>query len=479
MTWGTFDDAENKVVPDDRVDASKEIRTGDILLSRSNTAELVGATVLVGTCRTKLLLSDKSLRLLYPKALSPRWLQGALSSPALRAQMSGLATGTSDSMRNLSQDKLYALTLLLPPVNEQLRIVDALDELLSDLDAGVAALERVRVKLKHYRAAVLKVAVEGALTEEWRRQHPATETADALLARILAERRRRWEEAQLAKFAAAGKTPPKGWEAKYVEPDPPDSAKVPVLPTGWCWASPDQIGEVQLGRQRSPAHHKGEFMRPYLRVANVYEDRIDLSSVYEMNFSPKEFETYVLRSGDILLNEGQSLELVGRSAVYRDELPGACFTNTLVRFRPCKGVESEFAQTYFRACLRSHRFRRIARWTTNIAHLGADRFGAMEFPLPPQDEQLAIVEAVSTQLSVVDHLERDIESKLKSAQALRESILRLAFTGRLVPQDPNDEPATELLKRIATEREERARLARTAKQAKPRGRSPGRRTAAQ
>lgn len=218
-------------------------------------------------------------------------------------------------------------------------------------------------------------------------------------------------------------------------------------------------------------------MRPYLRVANVYEDRIELRSIYEMNFTPDEFETFQLQRGDILLNEGQSLELVGRSAIYRDELPGACFTNTLVRFRPDKGVMPEFAQTYFRACLRSHRFRKLARWTTNIAHLGADRFAAMEVPLPPLLEQEAIVEAVEDQLSVIDHLETNLAAKLTSAQALRQSILRQAFTGKLVPQDPNDEPASELLKRISAEREERSRQARAAKQAKPKTKTPRNRAA--
>ena len=312
----------------------------------------------------------------------------------------------------------------------------------------------------------------GALTVDWRTQHPGTEPASSLLQRSLSERRRHWEEAQLEKFKSLGNEPPKNWKTKYQEPLRPDPAKLPSLPEGWCWATPELLGSVQLGRQRAPQHHRGEFMRPYLRVANVYEDRIDLASVYEMNFTPKEFKSFELRSGDILLNEGQSLELVGRSAIYRGELPGACFTNTLIRFRPDLVVlKAEFAQSYFKACLRSHRFRKLARWTTNIAHLGADRFASMEFPLPPLAEQEAIVEAVEDQLSVIDHLDADLEAKLKSAHALRKSILRQAVSGELVYQDPNDEPGSELLKRIACECEERAqRIAdeqRTARKQKP------------
>src|SRR5262245_43358613 len=135
------------------------------------------------------------------------------------------------------------------------------------------------------------------------------------------------------------------------------------LPDGWVWTSVEEVGEVQLGRQRSPEHHTGAHMRPYLRVANVFEDRIDTRHVLEMNFSPAEFERYRLEPGDILLNEGQSLDLVGRPAMYRGEVPGSCFQNTLIRFRPRSGVLSKYALLVFRSYLHRGRFQQIARWT--------------------------------------------------------------------------------------------------------------------
>src|SRR5215208_1909315 len=158
------------------------------------------------------------------------------------------------------------------------------------------------------------------------------------------------------------------------------------LPAGWVWGTVREVGEVKLGRQRSPAHHTGPHMRPYLRVANVFEARIDTSDVMSMNFTPEEYEVYRLKAGDVLLNEGQSLELVGRPALYRGEVPGACFQNTLVRFRAGAAVLPEYALAVFRAFLHAKRFQQIARWTTNIAHLGADRFANIEFPLPPLAE---------------------------------------------------------------------------------------------
>lgn len=193
-------------------------------------------------------------------------------------------------------------------------------------------------------------------------------------------------------------------------------------------------------------------MRPYLRVANVYEDRINTDDVLQMNFTPTEFETYELRYGDILLNEGQSMELVGRPAMYRDEVPGTCFQNTLVRQRVFDGVSPGYALLVILAQFRTGRFRQIARITTSIAHLGAERFAAVEFPLPPVAEQLAIVETVQQKLSQIDAMEAEVNRGLVRGSRLRQATLKAAFAGKLVPQDPNDEPATVLLERIGFER---------------------------
>ncbi len=125
-----------------------------------------------------------------------------------------------------------------------------LEELLSDLDAGVAELKAAQKKLTQYRQSLLKAAVEGALTAEWRAERAKRgeplETGAQLLERILTERRRRWEEKQLAKFKEQGKTPPKDWRDKYPEPVKPNTADLPELPEGWVWASVDQLVACKL-----------------------------------------------------------------------------------------------------------------------------------------------------------------------------------------------------------------------------------------
>jgi len=384
-------------------------------------------------------------------ATLPKWIAHFLSQAAVRRNAQRSMTGSAGQLRVPSL-WLAEQALPIPPLNEQRRIVAQIEELFSDLDAGVAALKRAKANLKRYRTAVLKAAVEGKLTEEWRAKHPAKEPASKLLERILKERRQKWEADQLAKFAAAEKEPPKNWREKYVEPTPPVTTGLPELPADWCWASVQQVGSVQLGRQRAPQHHSGDHMRPYLRVANVFEDRIDISDVMEMNFTPNEFETYRLGYGDILLNEGQSMELIGRPAIYRDEVPGACFTNTLVRFRVYDGVDTDYALRVFLAYLKNGRFQKIATITVNIAHLGAGRFSEIEFPLPPVAEQAAIIEEVDRHFSLIDAAEKAINLSMARAARLRQSILKQAFEGKLVPQDPKDEPASMLLERLQASR---------------------------
>jgi type I restriction enzyme S subunit len=350
------------------------------------------------------------------------------------------------------------ISLVVAPLVEQQRIVESLDSYLTRLDAATEGLKRVEANLKRYRASVLKAAVDGHLVpteaELAKKEKRTYEAASVLLERILKERRHRWEQAELAKMKAKGEVPKnEKWKDKYEEPAAPDTSELPELPEGWCWTMVNHVGRVQLGRQRAPQHHQGSHMRPYLRVANVYEDRIDTSDILEMNFSPSEFETYCLGQGDILLNEGQSLELVGRPAMYRGEVPGACFQNTLVRFRAIESLNERYALIVFRAYFHNGRFQKIAAWTTNIAHLGAGRFAALEFPLPPLAEQERIVDEVERLLTMADAVAVSSREKRAHIARLRQSILRWAFEGKLVDQDPSDEPASVLLERIRSERE--------------------------
>jgi type I restriction enzyme S subunit len=241
--------------------------------------------------------------------------------------------------------------------------------------------------------------------------------------------------------------------------DEPQDLGRALLPPGWARVRVDEAGAVDLGRQRSPENHNGPHMRPYLRVANVFEDRIDTSDIMWMNFDPREFEAFQLAAGDILLNEGQSKHLVGRSAIYRDECPGACFTNSLVRFRPTKATTVEFAQSVFRHYLRDGTFQQIAKITTNIAHLGKERFAALPFPLPPLNEQRRIVAKIEALQERSKSAKAALDAIPPLLEKFRQSVLAAAFRGDLTKswreRQPEIEPATVLLDRIRAERRRR------------------------
>lgn len=195
------------------------------------------------------------------------------------------------------------------------------------------------------------------------------------------------------------------------------------------WASYEQAGRLQLGRQRAPKYHSGPNMRPYLRVQNVFEDRIDLSDVMEMDFLPDDFAKYHLKPGDLLLNEGQSPGLLGRPAIYRGELPDACFTNTLIRFQAVEGVSAEFALLISRNNMHAGRFVDEGTITTNIAHLSLGRLATIEFSLPPSAEQDRIVAEVDRRFSLARNLESQVDANLARAASMRQSLLCMAFGG--------------------------------------------------
>lgn len=197
------------------------------------------------------------------------------------------------------------------------------------------------------------------------------------------------------------------------------------------WVPVGEVGEVRMGKQLSPGSRAAAKQFPYLRVANVLDGRIDYSDVNVMGFSESERRTYALRHGDVLLNEGQSLELVGRSAIYEGSLEEMFFQNTLVRFRPGPEVVSKYAQAIFSRWRSNGIFAAIAKQTTSIAHLGGERFARLSFPLISLGEQQRIVDI----LDAAESVERELEAELAKLEAARTGLL-LESLAPLLATDP-------------------------------------------
>ena len=351
------------------------------------------------------------------------------------------------------EDEFLKQSIALAPLPEQHRIVAKIESLFARLDEGVAALRRAEASLERYRASVLKAAIEGRLTERWRRENPPDETGEELLRRILAERRKRWEAERLATFEADGRMPPRNWKAKYKEPVVPDTSGLPELPGGWCWASFEALCHVQLGKMLSRTAREGTAnRRPYLRNSNVRWFSIDESDLKTMSFNEFELARYSIRHGDLLVCEGGE---PGRCSVYQGPDALLMYQKALHRARPyLPDVSTEFLQYCF-AHQVAHGIGMPRYSETTIRHLTLEKIKTVPLPVAPAVEQRRIAREVDEQLALlIKETKETITVSVQGASRLRQSILKRAFEGRLVSQDPADEPATVLLKRIRAERED-------------------------
>nr|WP_275125797.1 restriction endonuclease subunit S [Vibrio fluvialis] len=281
-----------------------------------------------------------------------------------------------------------------------------------------------------------------------------------MLARILKQRREQWQQQKLAEFAEKGKTPPKNWQDKYPEPVQPDTTDLPELPEGWVWASVAQLGYVQLGRQRTPSKMKGENPQKYIRAANITEQGINFNDVLEMDFTEKEIPIYQLKTGDLLLTEASgSPEHVGRPCIWPDVDGVYCFQNTVIRFQPSV-ISADFSFFIFYAYQKLGKYIDVSGGV-GINHLSAGKFSKIAVPLPPLVEQGVLVAEITAELDAIDRQTEATVLGLKQSEAQRKNILKSAFSGQLVPQDPNDEPASVLLEKIKQEREALAKKPKT------------------
>jgi len=362
--------------------------------------------------------------------------------------------GKGGAQPNISQGIVKNWPILVPPKNEQTRIITKLEELLTDLDAGVNELKTAQKKLTQYRQSLLKAAVEGALTAEWRANNTPSESGGQLLERILKERRVRWEQKQLEKFKEQGKTPPKDWQSKYIEPVKPDTTGLMELPKGWVWASLDMLGEIASGVAKGSKRDLNIPVRevPYLRVANVQRGYLNLSEIKTILANERDIKELTLEDGDILFNEGGDRDKLGRGWVWRDKIANCIHQNHVFRMRPYLAQTlpelishhgNSFGKTWFQFA---------GKQTTNLASINMGVLRAFPVPVAPPQEQIEIHSLLLQHLDALNEQEKSVEHSLKQSAAQRKNILKAAFSGQLVPQDPNDEPASVLLERIKAER---------------------------
>ncbi|MCY4597476.1 MAG: restriction endonuclease subunit S [Bryobacterales bacterium] len=373
------------------------------------------------------------------------------------------ASGTT--FLELSKRSFGALPIPLAPEREQFRIVAKVEELFSELDKFVESLRTARAQLAAYRQSVLKHSFEGKLTAQWRDENrDKLETSEQLLARIKRERVACYAQ-QLEEWRAGVKA----WEEnrklgkrpqfprKLDDLSRPSSAETETLAPvarGWVYM---RLGLV-IDEPKYGTSKKCEYNQTgagVLRIPNVVRGLVDASDLKTAHFAKDEKRKYSLRSGDVLMiRSNGSISIVGKCALVSKADEQYLFAGYLIRLRPNPEV---LLPDYLAAVLSSHLLRtqieRAAKSTSGVNNINSGEIQSLLVPVCGLHEQAALVEQLSAYLSAVDVMETEINKELLRAESLRQAIFKRAFSGQLVPQDPNDEPASVLLDRIRAERQ--------------------------
>ena len=424
------------------------LRSGDILLSHINSDAHLGKTGLFKG-QVEILIHGINLLLIRPaQEILPEFLNYQLRH--LRTK--GLFVNAAQRAVNqssINQKKLKSFQVAVAPLLEQHRIVTKIEELFSELDKGIESLKTAQAQLKVYRQALLKHAFEGKLTAQWRADNPdKLETADALLNRIQHERTQRYEQ-QLAEWETNGKQSGKPKAPKLQLPITiKELTGLSKLPERWKWVKFGQIFNVYVGS--TPSRKRPDFWNgaiPWVSSGEVAFCRIKNTDEKITVLGFENASTEVHPIGTIMLamiGEGKTR---GQAAIL--DIEAAHNQNTAAIRVSEAGAVPELIYNYL---VYQYEMTRKVGSGNNQKALNKERVSELIFPLCSIAEMTEIARLIDEKLSEINLLDQTITTSLKQAEALRQSILKKAFSGQLVPQNPNDEPASELLARIKAEK---------------------------
>lgn len=361
-------------------------------------------------------------------------------------------------LRHITKKKFEQTEILLPPFFEQKRVVKIIEALQSRSSKARGALETIPPLLEKFRQSVLASAFRGDLTADWRAQNPDIEPATKLLERIRKERRKRWEENELAKMKAKGKTPKDGkWKKKYKEPEPVDTTDLPELPEGWCWESLEELSWNSSYGTSTKCDYEAEGT-PVLRIPNVVNGSIDQE---DLKFSFSELflqdEDYLSLRDLLVIRTNGSRNLIGRGALITNLFSEPTFfASYLIRFRLVGDLRlCQWLSSVWHSPIIRNKIEQLASTSAGQYNINLTKLNSIVFPIPPKEEIRNINLLVENAFEKEANLSTLSTSILKNFNKLVQSILSKAFRGELVPQDPNDEPASQLLKRIKQEKASR------------------------
>lgn len=369
------------------------LQPGDIVISRAGS---VGFSALMESVPENAVFASYLIRFRPLNGVIDKYLKRYLESDFYWQQITEKAAG--NALQNVNAQKLADLDVAVAPIAEQTRIAAKLDELLAQVDTLKARIDGIPLLLKRFRQSVLAAAVSGQLTE-------------------------------------AGLSEELG------------------LPSGWLEVPlASVVDDLRYGTAQKCDYKGGS--TGVLRIPNISESGITLSDLKYSDFSETEKNKLSLRQGDIILiRSNGSVELVGKSAVVSSKEEGLLFAGYLIRIRlDTRKTLPEYVNYWLKSPATRQVIELTARSTSGVNNINSDEIRSLTLPMPPLAEQTEIVRRVDQLFAFADQLEAKVVSAKSRIDHLTQSILAKAFRGELVPQDPNDEPASVLLERIKAQR---------------------------
>jgi type I restriction enzyme S subunit len=420
VSWGRYDEEESKTCLDpSRINHDLLIRKGDFLISRANTVELVGACVIAEQVSKQVMLSDKTLRIVFKDPSLKLWVLHFLRSRAGRDQIEALCTGNQESMRNISQRSLRQIELPLAPPEQRQEILAFVDQQLSRADATTSTLQVIQAKLKQARASILKAAVDGRLVEteaELARQTGRYyEDAEELFERVTHEAATQPAEGRKHRDALAS-----------IKPSTDESLAEP--PEGWGWVRMQDISQLIRNGYSGKPTEKGSV--PILRISSVRAMSVDPSDCRRLEGKIQDYEKSIASKGCLLITRyNGNPDLVGVMGLLRSPDP-VVHPDKLIRVEidlPC--IDNEWVEIAFNTGVTRKLLRQRIRTTAGQAGISGQDVKQMPIPLPPIREQQRIVAEVERRFSVVDQVEATVNTCLSRCGKLKQAVLKRAFGG--------------------------------------------------
>lgn len=422
-------------------DRRTRIAPNDVLLT---IVGAIGRTAVVSKATPKFTL-QRSVAVVSPLLIDSKFLMYQFESPRISLHFKKNARGTAQKgvyLKTLGNTEIW-----LPPLSEQHRVVAKIEELFSELDKGIESLKTAQAQLKVYRQALLKHAFEGKLTAQWRADNRnKLGTADALLKRIQKEREQRYEQ-QISEWEAAGKPGSKPKAPKPLAPlTAEELAELPDLPNFWIYTYLAELGDLGRGKSKHRPRNDPRLFggtTPFLQTG-------------EVKAANRTIRRFTNTYSDFGLQQSKlwpagTLCITIAANIAETAFLGfpACFPDSVVGFTAFKKtIEPEYVDFFIQA-VRT----RIEAYAPATAqkNINLETLENLVVPFCGPEEQQQIIAMVEERFSEADQLDQALAASLQQSEALRQSILKKAFSGQLVRQDPADEPASALLARIKAE----------------------------